>query len=263
MAEKVNFSGSNSNEFIAQLWAIRRVGWLLDEIRLRGESREVRDEVVELARRFAIVTPYTSYLIVEDEARRGVPLSFRSFQLLDGDRGTQALFKKSYTDLESAKDGYNGALAGRANNELKNAQTAGDALDRAKTDNLGGLIAGNVSRGGVASGGAVATTPAKPGEVYEKARNRQLFGEAGEVQRRYNSVEQQTKLVNGKTFSQNGAAWNDTDLQTRKDAKRNRVQFASQDYFDLLTNQPESAQWLALGNSVTFTMKDEVYEIYE
>jgi hypothetical protein len=70
--------------------------------------------------------------------------------------------------------------------------------------------------------------------------------------------------VNGKAFSQNGNVWCDTSIQAVKtDAKRNRVQFASKEYFDLLTAKPESAQWLALGNAVTFAIKDEVYEIYE
>jgi len=37
--------------------AARRL--LLDEIRLRGENSELRDEVTELARKYSIVTPYT------------------------------------------------------------------------------------------------------------------------------------------------------------------------------------------------------------
>ncbi len=57
-------------DFIPPLWAARRVGFLLDEVRLRGESRELVDEITRLAREHGIVTPYTSYLIVEDERRR-------------------------------------------------------------------------------------------------------------------------------------------------------------------------------------------------
>ena len=53
--------------FIPKLWAQRRVGYLLDQIRLEGESKEVIDEVVELARTHGILTPYTSWLILEDE----------------------------------------------------------------------------------------------------------------------------------------------------------------------------------------------------
>ncbi len=57
----------DGNELIAPLWAAQRIGYLLDEIRLHGQERELIDEVTELARRFGIVTPYTSYLIMEDE----------------------------------------------------------------------------------------------------------------------------------------------------------------------------------------------------
>jgi Ca-activated chloride channel family protein len=271
MSQRVKFSASESgNEFIGQLWALRRVGFLLDEIRLRGENKELRDEVVDLARRYAIVTPYTSYLIVEDEARRGVPLSLRSFQLLDRDTEAQTYFRKGWSDLREAKDGYNGALAGRANQALKNAQTAAPALDRAKTENLSGVIAGNAAPSEAAAGGIMAGKPSASdgsysgGYNYDIARNTPLLGSAGEVQKRVNSVEQQTRWVNGKAFAQNGANWSDTAVQAvKQDAKRNRVQFATKEYFDLLTAKPESAQWLALGNSVTFALGEEVYEVYE
>src|SRR5205814_4550151 len=35
---------SSENDFIPRLWATRRVGYLLDEIRLHGENAELRDE---------------------------------------------------------------------------------------------------------------------------------------------------------------------------------------------------------------------------
>jgi Ca-activated chloride channel family protein len=60
------------NGLIARLWAVRKIGYLLDEIRLHGETRELKDEVVRLAREFGIMTPYTSMLVVEDERRRPV-----------------------------------------------------------------------------------------------------------------------------------------------------------------------------------------------
>lgn len=44
------------HDFVPRLWATRRVGYLLDRIRLDGESAELRDEVTDLARRFGIVT---------------------------------------------------------------------------------------------------------------------------------------------------------------------------------------------------------------
>lgn len=55
------------NAFLARVWAGRRIGYLLDQVRLHGESSEVKDEIVKLAVRFGIVTPYTSYLVQEDK----------------------------------------------------------------------------------------------------------------------------------------------------------------------------------------------------
>jgi Ca-activated chloride channel homolog len=60
----------SDNEFLPHLWAMRRVGHLLDQIRLNGESKELRDEIVELGTRYGIVTPYTSYLVLEPGMRR-------------------------------------------------------------------------------------------------------------------------------------------------------------------------------------------------
>lgn len=59
----------SDNEFLPHLWAMRRVGHLLDQIRLNGESKELRDEIVDLGTRYGIVTPYTSYLVLEPGMR--------------------------------------------------------------------------------------------------------------------------------------------------------------------------------------------------
>ena len=63
-------SDDDEYDFIPQLWASRRIGFLLDQIRLNGEDKELVDEVTLLAREHGIVTPYTSYLIMEDEEIR-------------------------------------------------------------------------------------------------------------------------------------------------------------------------------------------------
>src|SRR5882762_6953397 len=57
-----------ANDFLPRLWATRRVGWLMEQVRTNGEQRELRDEIVDLGTRYGIVTPYTSYLAVEEGA---------------------------------------------------------------------------------------------------------------------------------------------------------------------------------------------------
>jgi len=54
--------------FVEQLWARRKVGYLLDQIRAHGEKKELVDEVTALAKKHGIATPYTSYLIAPDQA---------------------------------------------------------------------------------------------------------------------------------------------------------------------------------------------------
>jgi Ca-activated chloride channel family protein len=73
---------TEENNFLPRLWASRRVGWLIEQIRANGETKELRDEVTDLGTRYGIVTPYTSYLATdgsfrqikeEDRARMSAP----------------------------------------------------------------------------------------------------------------------------------------------------------------------------------------------
>ena len=65
---EVSFPEENQgNDFLPRLWATRRIGFLLDEIRLNGEDKEVVDEVISLSKKYGVMTPYTSYLVTEDE----------------------------------------------------------------------------------------------------------------------------------------------------------------------------------------------------
>ncbi|MEZ4644220.1 MAG: VIT domain-containing protein [Chloroflexota bacterium] len=61
------FRSSGGDEFIPRLWATRAIGHLLTQIRLHGEDPELVQSVVNLSIRYGIITPYTSYLIEEDD----------------------------------------------------------------------------------------------------------------------------------------------------------------------------------------------------
>ena len=58
---------TDSYRFLPRLWASRRIGYLLEEIRLHGGKDELVDEVKTLALKYGIVTPYTSFLVTEEE----------------------------------------------------------------------------------------------------------------------------------------------------------------------------------------------------
>jgi len=64
---------AETNDFLPRLWATRRVGWLVEQIRANGDNKELRDEIVDLGTRYGIVTPYTSYLATDGSERNTMP----------------------------------------------------------------------------------------------------------------------------------------------------------------------------------------------
>ncbi len=251
-AYDVVFPGASSeHDFIPRLWATRRVGYLLDEIRLRGDSKELKEEVTELARKYAIVTPYTAYLIIEDEERRKVPLhsqTLRRSATTDqlGLSGAQAATR--YYKLQTDKAGDGAVASSRSFNSLKQANTPGEAISVGNVDVYRADNAFTYSSTAGFSAGGGAGSPASVLKNESQARQTQ----------------EQGRFTAGKTFFRNGEKWIDSDVQNQKpDAKRARVQFGSKEYFELVTKQPQSKSWLALGANVEFTIGDTVYQVTE
>lgn len=227
---KVKFDDdSSSNDYVARLWATRRVGFLLDEIRVHGETAELRDETTELARRYGIVTPYTAYLIVEDEDRRRVPMADRSMQSMSADTSARAEVSKAWDGFKGKKDGADAVANARSQNAFKFAEQTGESINYGAAESLRGFAL---------------NTPLAPAESD-----------------RLMQYTRQSKFVNGRAFFQNGKQWVDSNAQNL--TKRQRVQFNSAAYFDLLRQHPEAAPWMALGQNVLLALDDTVYEITE
>lgn len=67
MNYKVKFKSEKENSFIPRLWASRKIGYLLEELRLSNNSnKELLDEVIRLSKKYGIVTEFTSFLVAED-----------------------------------------------------------------------------------------------------------------------------------------------------------------------------------------------------
>jgi Ca-activated chloride channel family protein len=220
------------NDFVPRLWATRRVGWLLDEIRLHGESSELRDEVILLARQFGIITPYTASLILDDEEQRNVPVPLRSFQEMENDHEVRDRAQARLDSVrkeatsESNRSGAPAVENSLAVNDLKVSQFMGQAAQ--------------------ASG-------------LEKAA--QAPASAGYKASQRNNYAQQVRVVNGRAFYQNGTIWTDSTAQKTRMLQQKQIAFGSREYFDLLKNAPELSSWLALGNDVDVVVGDTFYNI--
>lgn len=66
----VKFYSENENQsynFVEKLWAMRRIGEIIDKLDLEGSNQELIDELVSLSTAHGIMTPYTSFL-ADDQA---------------------------------------------------------------------------------------------------------------------------------------------------------------------------------------------------
>jgi Ca-activated chloride channel family protein len=93
------------SDFIPIIWAKKLAAYLLSKIRLHGENKELVDEIVELGKKYGIVTPYTSYLVREEDRRRvpfaGVsPNAFRKEAV--GKRGVMIAKELARMEREAA-----------------------------------------------------------------------------------------------------------------------------------------------------------------
>ncbi len=101
--------GANRSDhtFLPALWATRKIGYLLDQIRLHGASDEVVQEVIRLSKVYGVLTEYTSFFA--DEAAAGDETALRrqldsnlaaANAVRSGNWGTnQALNLRNYKEL--------------------------------------------------------------------------------------------------------------------------------------------------------------------
>ena len=224
----------SKNSFIPKLWATRRVGYLLEEIRLHGENKELKDEVVALSRKWGIVTPYTSYLIIEDEESRGVPVARQSM----GKR----IASRNANSVRTIKS-QNGSAEGQFQRNLEKQSFRGFADSDSGSD---------------------AVAAARAGEQLKKATQSKAFKNAYKESQYGNQIsfeQQATRTIAGKTFFQNEGSWIDSLVPEQKERVAKRLTFGSKEYFELLNQDANTAKWLSVAVNMQIIIDGTLYEI--
>jgi Ca-activated chloride channel family protein len=233
---------STEQPFVPRLWASRRVAYLLDEIRLHGENKELKDEVTSLAREFALVTPYTAYLIMEDEQQRRVSQNNQVMRDFGQDQSAQHSASDLYEQLQSEKTGATAVAASRSQNVMRNATTA-DALDQSNVEMAKGM---NVPTATVMAGSMSSTTQPM----------------AADAPSRLIQYTQKSRYLAGRAFYLNGNQWVDSNVSRQNSANEVKLKFGSPEYFDFSAKHPEARAYLSLGQNVRLLLADTVYDIY-
>ena len=108
---------ADKNDFLPRLWASRRVGWLVEQVRNNGENKELKDEIVDLGTRYGIVTPYTSYLAT-DGSIQNLPINGRSIRT-DSDPRNASPSGFGLADSIDAESGRSAVKLSRRQNAMQ------------------------------------------------------------------------------------------------------------------------------------------------
>jgi len=240
--------------FIQTLWATRRVGYLLDQIRINGESAELKDEVIQLAKKHGIVTPYTSYLVQEDrpivamgQPAMTTPRSGGGFQ-----PGTA-----SGGDVWRQR-GDLGAARGSAMSRAPGATEEALATDMA----TGGKAAAKAPESAAYMYYGAPGAPALTGQAgVEYSRQLSELKAASTVAGSGATVVSDQKTVAGRTFNLVNGVWTEVrdkkaDEAAGKKFTTVKVKYLSDAYFDLIKLRSDLKSVFALGERVEFTIND-------
>jgi Ca-activated chloride channel family protein len=250
------------NEFIPRIWATRRVGYLLDQIRLKGEDKELKDEVLRLSKEYGIMTPYTSYLVLEgdkDYAAHGItrtpvaippaattpPTETPKFDAGAFWGGTER--RKG----ERAREGAPGAASAPAPTAVV------PVFEPEKAADLAAAVGKPVAMARPRIEGA----DKKALHDYFEAKDGAKAVDFSRGIRRYEERQsaadeavQTIRHVGKKTFYLIDGVWVDRDY--KKEMKSATLQYASEEYFKTVAERPELKKYLALGSKVVVVLDD-------
>ena len=108
-ARLVKESDDETNSFVEKLWAVRRVGEIIDDLDLNGRNPELVEELVALATKHGILTRYTSFLADETSDVRDVATNARRARV-SSERLLQQTAGRSAFGQRQAKAAYQRAM---------------------------------------------------------------------------------------------------------------------------------------------------------
>jgi Ca-activated chloride channel family protein len=220
-------------DFIPRLWATRRVGYLLEQIRRNGEQAELKDEVITLAKRYGIVTPYTAYLVVEDESQLAMQPVRRRGGPEPMDEGVSF---ESRTDLPT------GGAAGAPAAAPAPPAPFGSKFERAYRN-----VADSVSYSKMKESVSrfIDTDSGAEGVAASKAVQELKQADASSKPANVVALE---KGIEGRTFTFKDGVWIDSAYQPGMEELR--IKYGSPAYFDLVLSHTELKKALAVGERV-------------
>jgi Ca-activated chloride channel family protein len=236
-ANLVEESPDESYAFIEKLWAMRRIGEIIDEMDLHGKNDELVKELVQLSTKHGILTPYTSFLADENAAPADLADTRRS-----ASRASDLLGRLEESEGQAA-------FAQReAKNEFRRAVRAAPAPTRPMAaDSPGDAASAEEPPALSIAGGAVLRDIDRDKDVSVQA----------------------VQLVGNKVLYKRGNVWYEFDVTQKAGAdlaaKAKVIERFTQAYFDMVRKaSPAQAKILAAqpaGEELMLEVDGDVYHV--
>ncbi len=220
-----------THEFLPRLWATRKVGFLLDQIRLHGQDKELKDTIVQLATKYGIVTPYTAFLVTEPGGvawRQGDRRNILEEALATG---SSSLILEGETTAgavvfePASGHGPLDAMSVPARRARVKASKKLLSIQRVDAADLAGALSGRFAA-----------------SVLGEKREEQAL----------------VTRVGSRTFYRIGERW--VDAEYDKKIETRKIEAFSEEYFELIHKHPDLAKCFALGEQVVVMVIATAYE---
>jgi Ca-activated chloride channel family protein len=232
----------------------------LDHIRLKGENPELVNEVIALSKRYGIVTPYTSYLVTEDNVV-ATPLPTASPQTSPGPVFRDRV-RPGVLDLEQNGPSDLAPVMGKSESSMAPASSRGSMLQKRKTaDQRYQRYSEKKHQVMSSESGAEAIDFAQTVKEMKSAKgDSPTDDDAAGI-----------RYLAGHTFRFQGGGW--VDVNFKPGMQTLKIKYMGQAYFQLIQKSSRLKSLFSLGGQLTIVVskdralvispdgKDEVSEI--
>jgi Ca-activated chloride channel family protein len=221
-AELVQKSDDETNGFIEKLWAVRRVGEILDELDLKGRNEELVKELVSLSTRHGILTPYTSFM-----ADEGVNIH----NLADN-------MRRADVRLESLSQ--SAGMGGFSQRAMK----------------------GRYQYAAQAPAGNAALAPAAASGIGGQGLSLSGVDFASEADKEAKLANQTVRNIGNRTFYSRNGQWVDSQLSEEQRSRATRVKQFSDEYFALAQRHGRKlSQYMVFDEPLLINLEGRAYLI--
>ena len=241
-AKLVKKSDDETNAFVERLWAVRRVGEILDELDLKGKNQELIEELVKLSTRHGILTPYTSFLADEDTSIRDTASNLRRAE------GRLNALGESSGAGGFAQRAYKGQLQQSMQPSAAPAFAPSGAMPgQPAADAMAGRGYGGGSR--LSHGGGGTAMPSMAAGLEPAAEEMR-------------EADRTVRQIGSRTFYRRDGRWVDATLTGTQEQRAVKVKQFSDTYFELVRRHGRDvSQYLAFDDAVVVNVEGQAYWI--